>query len=85
MTTWDERFRTGAYPSALDPSPILRSVIDGATDGRAIDVACGTGRNAVFLAEQGFEVDALDQSIAGLRITRENAVDRGRTSQPDPG
>lgn len=77
MPTWDERFRTGAYPSDLDPSPVLRRLLDETADGRAIDVACGTGRNAVYLADRGYEVDALDQSIAGLRITRENAVERG--------
>jgi len=74
--TWDERFRTGAYPSDPSPSPVLQSHIDATTDGRALDVACGTGRNAVFLAEQGYDVDALDQSIEGLRLTRANAENR---------
>lgn len=75
MTTWDERFRTGEYPSTLDPSPVLREYVDEVDAGRALDVACGTGRNAVFLARQGYETDALDQSAEGLRITRENAAD----------
>lgn len=77
MTTWDERFRTGEYPSELEPSPVLREYVDGGSGGRALDVACGTGRNTVFLAEQGYEVDALDQSVEGLRITGENAEKRG--------
>lgn len=79
MSTWDERFRTGEYPSELDPSPVLREYIEKTTDGRALDVACGTGRNAIFLAERGYEVDAIDQSIEGLRRTRENAMERGVT------
>ncbi|SHL38341.1 class I SAM-dependent methyltransferase [Haladaptatus paucihalophilus] len=73
MTTWDERFRTGEYSSEPEPSPVLREYADETSDGRALDVACGTGRNAVFLADRGYEVDALDQSIEGLRITRANA------------
>lgn len=77
MTDWDERFRTGEYPSELDPSPVLREYVDGTPGGRALDVACGTGRNAIFLAERGYEVHALDQSIEGLRITEENAGKRG--------
>lgn len=77
MTTWDERFRTGEYPSDPAPSPVLREYIDEMSTRRALDIACGTGRNAVFLAEQGYEVDALDQSVEGLRITRENAEKRG--------
>ncbi|PSP55525.1 SAM-dependent methyltransferase [Halobacteriales archaeon QS_1_67_19] len=50
---------------------------DAAPDGRALDVATGTGRNAVFLAERGYRVDAIDRSVEGLRIARQNAVDRG--------
>lgn len=77
MTSWDERFRTGAYPSDPEPSSVLRKYVDDTADGRALDVACGTGRNAVFLAEQGYEVDAVDRSIEGLRITESTAAERG--------
>lgn len=77
MTFWDERFRAGEYPTDPDPSPVLREYVGETTDGRALDVACGTGRNAVFLAERGYRVDALDRSVEGLRITGENARQRG--------
>jgi SAM-dependent methyltransferase len=77
MTTWDERFRTGDYPENPDPSPRLRAYVDSFPDGRALDVATGTGRNALFLAERGYEVDALDRSIEGLRIARRTAEERG--------
>jgi len=84
MTTWDERFRTGEYPSEPDPSPVLREYVDETPDGRALDIACGTGRNAVFLAERGYEVDALDQSIEGLQITRANAAARDVDDRINP-
>jgi SAM-dependent methyltransferase len=84
MTTWDERFRTGAYPSELEPSRVLRKYVTETADGRALDIACGTGRNTVFLAERGYEVDALDQSIVGLQITRENAEKRGVGDRLNP-
>lgn len=77
MTTWDERFRSGSYPADPGPSRVLREYTEESTDGRALDVACGTGRNTVFLAEQGYEVDAIDQSAEGLRITRERATECG--------
>ena len=77
MTTWDERFREGDYPQDPEPSPVLRAYVDVLPGDRALDVATGTGRNAVFLAEQGYEVDAIDQSGEGLRITRERAEERG--------
>jgi ubiquinone/menaquinone biosynthesis C-methylase UbiE len=77
MTTWDERFRTGQYPQEPEPSPMLRAYAKPDDDARALDIATGTGRNAVFLAEQGYDVDALDQSEEGLRITRERAAESG--------
>lgn len=77
MTDWDERYRAGDYPTAPDPSPVLRDHVHALPDGRALDVAAGTGRNALFLAEHGYAVDALDQSRVGLEIAREAALERG--------
>lgn len=77
MTSWDERFRKGSYPRDPEPSPVLQQYVDTFPQGRALDVATGTGRNAVFLAERGYEVDAIDQSREGLRIAEQNASDRG--------
>ena len=79
MTTWawDERFREGEYPQDPDPSPVLKRYLGTFPEGRALDIATGTGRNAVFLAEQGYDVDGIDRSIEGLRIARENARERG--------
>jgi SAM-dependent methyltransferase len=74
---WDERFRTGEYPQDPDPSPLLRAYLPDVPDGRALDVATGTGRNSVFLAEEGYTVDAVDRSREGLRTARENADRRG--------
>lgn len=77
MTDWDERFRTGEYPRNPDPSPVLERYLDVLPPGRALDVATGTGRNAVALAEAGHRVDAVDQSREGLRIARERTEERG--------
>lgn len=74
---WEERFRNGSYPTDPQPSRVLESVVEAVPSGRALDVATGTGRNAVFLAEAGFRVDAIDQSRAGLRQARDRARDRG--------
>ncbi|MDG5776870.1 class I SAM-dependent methyltransferase [Haloarculaceae archaeon H-GB2-1] len=77
MTDWDERFRDGEYPSHPDPSTVLQQYVESLPDGRALDLAAGTGRNALFLAEHGYEVDAIDKSEAGLEILRENAAEAG--------
>lgn len=81
MTDWDERFSEGDYPVAPDPSPVLRDHLHAFPDGRALDVAAGTGRNALFLAEHGYAVDALDQSRVGIEIAREAAAERGIEEQ----
>ena len=77
MVSWDERFRTGDYPADPEPATLLEDNIGWFPEGRALDIATGTGRNAVFLAAAGYEVDAIDQSRAGLEIARENAGPQG--------
>ncbi|MFB6080336.1 MAG: class I SAM-dependent methyltransferase [Haloferacaceae archaeon] len=83
MTDWDERFRTGQYPTDPEPAALLERYVDALEPGRALDVAAGTGRNAVFLAERGYDVDAIDRSREGLRITRRRARDRGVADRLD--
>lgn len=84
MTDWDERFASGEYPREPAPSPVLRSYEPSTPDGRALDVAAGTGRNAVFLAAAGYAVDALDASREGLRIVGERAAARGIDDRIEP-
>ena len=84
MTDWDERFASGEYPREPEPSPVLRSYEPSIPDGRALDVAAGTGRNAVFLAEAGYAVDALDASREGLKIIGERAAERGIEDRIEP-
>ena len=83
MTDWDERFESGQYPRDPKPSAMLRRHVEDLPGGRALDVAAGTGRNAVFLAEEGYQVDVLDGSRSGLEITRKRAADRGAESRLD--
>lgn len=45
--------------------------------GRVLELGCGPGRNAIFLAQLGFEVDAVDLSSEGLDWARERAVEKG--------
>jgi SAM-dependent methyltransferase len=54
-------------------SPTLEKYIKEANVGRALDVACGTGRNTHFLADLGFVVDAVDLSDYALSCIREDA------------
>ena len=73
---WNERYRTGEFQPPEIPSPLLKNAVDSLPQGRALDIATGTGRNALFLAEQGYEVDAIDISDEALTIARDHAAER---------
>ncbi len=76
---WNERYGRGAGPVGLDPSGWLadhRALLDAQPRGRALDIACGMGRNALFLAGLGFHVDAVDVSDVAVEATRARAAER---------
>jgi SAM-dependent methyltransferase len=62
---WNEKYLGETYP--VDPSPIVKKFYKLAPGGKALDIAAGTGRNAMFLAEKGFQVEAVDISDEGLK------------------
>ncbi|MDE0459492.1 MAG: methyltransferase domain-containing protein [Chromatiales bacterium] len=73
---WNARYASGEYAARTHPSPLLAAWIDRLPRGRALDVACGLGRNAIHLAANGFAVDAMDISgvaLAGARRRAESA------------
>lgn len=74
---WDERYAADEYVYGTEPNDFLRTVVANVPRGRALCLAEDEGRNAVFLAQQGFEVLAVDSSAVGLEKTRHLAEDRG--------
>lgn len=74
---WDERYATGEYVPRSAPSPFLVEWLPRIPVGRALDVATGTGRHALQLAEAGFEVDAVDISEVAVERARRSADERG--------
>lgn len=79
-THWDSLYdKTIGYVFGQEPAEILRANVDILPVGRALDIAMGEGRNAVFLAKKGFVVDGVDYSEVALRkakrMARENQVD----------
>lgn len=62
---------------STDPNTLLVSAVAGRTPGRALDVSTGQGRNAVFLAIQGWDVTAVDISDEGLKLAAANAEHAG--------
>lgn len=74
---WDERYSSGDYVPRRHPSRFVEAALDYVAPGRALVIACGTGRNALRLAEAGFDVDAVDVSSVAIDIAREEAARRG--------
>ena len=74
---WDERYRTEELIWKADPNRFLVEELDALAPGRALDVACGEGRNAVWLASKGWRVTGVDFSRVGLAKARRLATDRG--------
>jgi tellurite methyltransferase len=76
-TEWDRRYREGEYRERANPSPFLDEWLPRLPTGRALDVACGAGRNALRLAEAGFAVEAVDISSVAIDIASTEAARRG--------
>ena len=71
---WNERYATG---EATDrpPEPLVVRAVLGRQPGRALDLASGLGRNALYLAAQGWQVTAVDYARVALDILAEHAVE----------
>src|SRR5690606_21943035 len=74
---WERRYREGAYADRTHPTALLAEWEPRLPRGLALDVACGAGRNALFLAAAGRRVDALDISPTALERARRDADVRG--------
>jgi len=70
---WDQHYSDPAHLD-LTPAALLVQVADLLPPGRALDIACGTGRNALHLAALGWSVTAVDRSAVAIRILRERAA-----------
>ncbi len=74
---WDRRYRDGASGGPRGPSVLLARFEALLTGGLALDVACGLGRNALWLAQRGYAVDALDVSPIAIGRLRRAARQQG--------
>jgi SAM-dependent methyltransferase len=70
---WDERYAAADLVWSARPNRFVEAELADLPPGRALDLAAGEGRNALWLAERGWDVTAVDFSLVGL--------DKGRTLQ----
>ena len=82
---WDKRFSRDMYLYGKEPVEFLRSHIGDLPMGKALCLAAGEGRNAVYLAEQGYDVTAMDPSPKGLEKASALAAQRGVTITTEVG
>ena len=76
---WNNRYDTGEYLYDKEPLKFLKEKLDILVRGKALVLAMGEGRNAVFLAGHGFDVDCCDISDKAVEKTRLFARESGVT------
>lgn len=74
---WNHRYADAELIWTAEPNRFLVEVAEGLPPGRALDLATGEGRNAVWLAGRGWRVTGVDFSEAGLAKARRLAAERG--------
>ena len=76
---WDERYQTHPGDECVTPLLAHTAIDDAAGNlrpGRALDLACGAGRNALWLASRGWQVTAVDGSSVAIGVLRQRAGQR---------
>jgi SAM-dependent methyltransferase len=73
---WDDRYRAEAWAPGSS-TPLLVDIVRGLSPGSALDMASGTGRNALWLAGRGWRVTAVDGSSSAIETLRSRATELG--------
>jgi SAM-dependent methyltransferase len=74
---WNRKHGEGGLLFGAEPNRFLVAEVDGLQPGRALDVACGSGRNSVWLAGRGWRVTGVDFSEVALEQAKALAAERG--------
>src|SRR5258708_15658483 len=87
-THWDTRYKERPE-SWAEPDDFLVSAYEkflaNVAPGRALDVAGGAGRNAVFLAQHGWQVKLMDISEVGLNLAQNKLLEATERTSAQPG
>jgi len=74
---WDERYAANDQAFVRGPNPFVEAELSAVPPGRALELAAGEGRHAVWLASAGWKVVAVDLSEVGLRRAQARARAEG--------
>src|SRR6266487_3391407 len=76
MADWNERYKRDQHTTD-EPHPLVVHFASRCAAGQALDIACGAGRHAIWLAEHGWKVTAVDNSSVAIDILRQRATAKG--------
>ncbi|HPP06969.1 MAG TPA: class I SAM-dependent methyltransferase [Syntrophorhabdaceae bacterium] len=68
MVDWDRRYREGFYNGVLEPHDLIKRFYHEIPRGVVIDIAMGTGRDAVFLSDKGYSVIGIERSKEAIKV-----------------
>ncbi len=74
---WDEKYRSCERGKEDQPTLLVVETAARLPPGAAIDLACGAGRNAIYLAQKGWTVTAIDGSEHAIELVRKRSAARG--------
>lgn len=81
---WDRKYQEQKkLLEQREPSLIVKKYCNGVDNKRALDLACGSGRHALYLAQNGFSVDAVDISKVALNTLKSRAFESITTIEAD--
>jgi SAM-dependent methyltransferase len=80
---WDARYAATDLVWGLEPNRFVAAVLTGRVPGRALDLACGEGRNTIWLALQGWAAVGVDFSRTAIDRARQLAADAGVTTRTE--
>jgi tellurite methyltransferase len=75
---WEKKYRSGDRGTEDAPTILVVEMAEKLVVGTAIDLACGAGRNALYLADRGWSVTAVDGSKKAVELVQLRAAARGR-------
>jgi len=81
--TWDARYDQAELLWGIEPNIFVADEMSALQPGRALDVACGEGRNAIWLANHGWHVVGVDFSAEGLKRAQQLALRSGVANRVD--
>lgn len=74
---WDKRYEEREFVWSIEPNRFVEAELQDVSPGEALDLASGEGRNALWLAERGWQVMAVDFSAVGMEKAQRRAEAQG--------